>query len=154
MSLPLIESGEEMMIMSVIGPHNVHEAFGFEKRAAPSAPTISHLQETQPWTIPYGVEQTESRVPHKEVAHALAHIAKATGHLFNLVEQADHGRDLWQTPEGQRTLKARLADLVICAIRIANVVPGGPINLEQAVLDRIVGVNGIAEASPTPTGDA
>lgn len=99
--------------------------------------TIKELQEHlgRSWGMgTYSEEFKDCGLEHKNFEHALLHITKASGKLAAMVEAADH-KDAPLFPRG----KARkyVADLVICAIRMAKMVPGGEINLQEAVLERL-----------------
>lgn len=115
--------------------------------------TVSHA--VKPWT-------DASDMEHLDFTHALLHIVKATGKLAAMSENADHGRKESQDPTGReigdgfggdipeyrRTdfpladCEKLTADLVICAMRLANVRPGGAFDLWSAVLRRIDDKNG------------
>jgi hypothetical protein len=99
--------------------------------------TIHELQLNLPWTIRYSRDFRASPQTHKDFAHALHHVSKAAGKLHALVDDMDHDREVADDP----TLRARnakyVADLVVCALRLANTFPGGVVDLERAVLDRI-----------------
>ena len=82
----------------------------------------------------YTKEFQESPTTHKDFQHALLHVAKASGKLAALVEDLDHVRR-----EGLPLEEVRkyLADLIICSLRMGNTTPGGEIDLEKAVIERI-----------------
>lgn len=101
---------------------------------------IRELQANLPWGRFYSQQFRALDLPYKDFQHALAHIAKASGKLFAMIDDADHGEPLaFQKSEVEKYL----ADLVICAIRAANVNPSGSFNLEEAVIRRIESKNGV-----------
>lgn len=102
--------------------------------------SLRSLQVQLPWDMPYSPEFNNARLPHLDFQHALMHVLKASGKLAECCEDADHGRrDSFRTQD----VAARLADLVICAMRMANTAPGGLICLQSAVEDRIESKNNI-----------
>lgn len=94
------------------------------------------LQEELPkiWTDElYSKEFKASPSCYKDFQHGLLHIMKAAGKLLEMVEESDH-----HDPRGRFEGSAKfIADLVICAVRLAIKNPDGAIDLEKAVLDRI-----------------
>jgi hypothetical protein len=62
----------------------------------------------------------------------------------------DHRREDALKPELRESAEKYLADLVICAIRMASVAPGGPIDLERAVIRRIESKNAVSIADALP----
>jgi hypothetical protein len=74
---------------------------------------------------------------HKDFAHALLHVQKASGKLASAVNDAEHGGSEFPPEEVDRYV----ADLVVCALRMANTCPGRTIDLQRAVEDRIEGKN-------------
>lgn len=64
-------------------------------------------------------------------SHAALHIAKAAGKVAAALEPADHGG-----PIDRAALTMALADLVICAAKVANEAPH-PIGLDQVVRARL-----------------
>lgn len=96
---------------------------------------ISELQATLPWGAhTYTEEFQQYGVAHRDFAHALLHVMKAAGKLAIAVDGADHvGPENAFDPQLDRFL----ADLVICAARMANTCPGRVIDLEAAVEKRI-----------------
>ena len=106
--------------------------------------TIRELQTQLPWTIRYSQDFRASPMAHKDFAHTMHHVSKAAGKLHALADDMDHDRALADTP-GLRDEHARfIADLVVCALRLANVFPGGVIDLQHAVEHRIEDKNGVA----------
>lgn len=83
----------------------------------------------------YSLEFRASTCPYKHFQHGVMHAQKAGNRLMEMVEEADH-----TGPEGafpSDKVEKFVADLIICAVRLANKAPGGPIDLERAVFDRI-----------------
>lgn len=98
--------------------------------------TLSEIQEelNRTWTLEsYSAEFKAGKLPYRDFEHALLHVMKATGKLVAMVEEADHGGESFPTI---RTANY-LADLVICAIRMASKHPYGEIDIESAVMARI-----------------
>lgn len=125
-----------------------------------------------------------STMRHLDFTHALLHVVKATGKLAAMSENADHNRKAGGDPTLCQKADCRashamaptnfpredsekyLADLVICAMRMTSVRPGGSFDLWDAVLRRIDSKNGsnlaagsgLSAASPAcapgkPSGD-
>lgn len=94
---------------------------------------LSFLQENLPWTIHYDRDFRASPVEHKDFQHALIHVMKASGKLASIVNDAEHGGTNWLDTK----IDDYLADLVICALRMANTVPGRKVDLARAVVSRI-----------------
>ena len=94
------------------------------------------LQEELPklWTDEtYSGEFKVSPSRHKDFQHAHLHVMKTLGTIAGMIDEQDHaGAPPW--PAG---MEKYVADLVICAVRLALTMPGGPVDLEKAVLDRI-----------------
>jgi len=101
--------------------------------------TIRELQTNFPWTTHYHHDFRASPMPHKDFGHALLHVQKAIGKLAAVINDAEH--------EGSEFTKEEvdpyIADLVVCALRLANTCPGRTIDLEQAVIERIESKNGV-----------
>jgi hypothetical protein len=100
-----------------------------------------------------------------EFEHALTHAMKALGGLAGVVDDADHARanDAGFGPEEiaaasryypppSPAVKKRIADLVICATKMAQRYPGGAFDLEAEVVDRVREKNG-PEAFPSASSD-
>lgn len=108
--------------------------------------TLSHMQATQPWTAPYSVEfeQSKKSEPHRSLLHDLMHVTKAVGILSSVAEWADHG-SLRIARVDQAEYEGRIADLVMCALHMANNPPFGyeSFDLERAVIERTERVNGV-----------
>lgn len=83
-------------------------------------------------------------------AHVLGHVSKAAGKLHALEGDADHIQesrapgpmdrgqafDLAETQNGTDA-SAYIADLIICAAKLAALCPSGEFDLEKAVTDRM-----------------
>lgn len=110
---------------------------------------IRTLQTNQPWTIPYSREFNSAQLSHKHFTHAIIHAMKAIGNLSAYVDSLDHGRKSEAT---QQDIHNWIADLVNCALRMANTNPSGEFDLERAVIERMEGKNGVklsvAESAP------
>lgn len=101
---------------------------------------IATLQEKLPWSLAYGEGFKANPTTYKDFQHALTHIHKAAGKLAAIVEDADHDRAVFFH---KADVEKYLADLVICAMRMANTNPTGVIDLERAVINRLELKNGI-----------
>lgn len=100
--------------------------------------TLRSMQCQQPWNLAYSKDFQHARLKHKDFAHALVHIMKAAGNLAAYVDNLDHGR----TPEcSLADVRKWTADLVNCALRLANTCPDGAFDLQTAVIERIEGKN-------------
>jgi hypothetical protein len=135
-------------------------------------PTLRALQTNLPWALGYstafeaakpaisGEFHDDSSMAHLDFTHALLHIGKATGQLMAMCENADHDRqdgievnpaarvdnderDTRCTDFPSHNVEKYLADLVICAMRLANVRPGGAVDLQAAVIQRLEQKNGV-----------
>ena len=93
--------------------------------------TLRELQQSLPWTIRYAKSFRESAVQHKDFQHALIHVMKAMGKVAGMVNDAEHGGTDWDGVERY------VADLVVCALRMANTLPDNTIDLQGAVINRI-----------------
>ena len=58
-----------------------------------------------------------------------------------LADDMDHDREVADDPSLRERNAKYVADLVVCALRCANVFPGGVIDLQRAVEDRITEKN-------------
>ena len=92
---------------------------------------LRHIQNQLPWTIKYSRDFRANPQGHKDFTHALIHAQKAAGKLCELVDDLDHRRESDVQPAKY------IADLVVCALRMANTLPGGRIDLQAAVIFRI-----------------
>lgn len=87
------------------------------------------------WTSQnYSEQFRKSRSEYKHFDHTLKHIRKAAQELENLTEEADHSGFSTFEPS---TVRKYVSDIVISAIRLANVAPSGVFDLEDAVFTRI-----------------
>jgi hypothetical protein len=104
--------------------------------------TLREIQTRLPWTIKYSRDFRANPQPHKDFAHAVVHAQKALGKLAALVDDMDHDRDA--ALGDAAGIDRYVADLVVCALRMANTMPGRTIDLERAVVDRIESKNGVS----------
>lgn len=67
------------------------------------------------------------------------------GQLHELVDHMDHDRKVADelVSEDRKKYSDKVADLVICALRMANTFPGGVIDIQRAVQERIEDKNGV-----------
>jgi hypothetical protein len=107
--------------------------------------TIRDLQTSLPWTIKYSTDFRGNPQAHKDFGHALHHVGKALGRLHEFVDNMDHDRALAvDFVKNKAEYEKYVADLVVCALRLANTFPGGTIDLERAVVERIESKNGVS----------
>lgn len=124
--------------------------------------TLRELQTSLPWTGHYHRDFRNTPMTHKDFSHALLHIHKAGGKLATIINDAEHGGVDWKDPELRANVEKYVADMVICALRMANTCPEGNFDLQQAVVDRIYKKNHdlaeeavthrLAERTPPPAG--
>lgn len=114
-----------------IGQHNPPARL--EVRHSAGEITLRTLQTTLPWTTHYHHDFRASPMTHKDFGHALLHVTKACGKIAAAVNDAEHGGSEFKPEEVDRYV----ADLVVCALRMANTCPGRTIDLQRAVVDRI-----------------
>ena len=100
--------------------------------------TIRDIQKQLPWTIKYSRDFRANPQSHKDFAHALTHLVKASGKIASIVDDLDHRRESNEL-EGYEKY---VADLVVCAIRMAKTSPL-PFDLHSAVIERIESKNGV-----------
>lgn len=110
--------------------------------------TLRELQTNLPWTVRYSADFRASPMTHKDMAHALTHVHKAGGMLAALVDDMDHHKEIADSRPQLDACRKYVADLVICALRIANTWPGGPIDLQREVEDRLESKNDIKLPRP------
>lgn len=81
--------------------------------------SLRHLQIHLPWSIEYTDEYYASATVngHRVLTHDVLHVMKSLGQLAADCEKKDHGREPALNREG---IMDRCADLVICALHIAN----------------------------------
>lgn len=101
--------------------------------------TLREMQSQLPWTTHYHRDFRASPMSHKDFGHALLHVTKACGKLASVVNDAEHGGSEFTAEEVDRFV----ADLVVCALRMATTCPGRQIDLQRAVEDRIENKNGM-----------
>ena len=103
--------------------------------------TLRELQSSLPWTGHYHRDFRATPMTHKDFAHALLHVHKAGGKLAAIVNDAEHGGVRWGDEAIRGEVGKYVADLVVCALRMANTCPDGQIDLQRAVEDRITNKN-------------
>lgn len=101
--------------------------------------SLRELQSTLPWTVHYHRDFRASPMTHKDFAHALLHVHKAAGKLAALVNDAEHAGCEFTAEQTD----PYVADLVVCALRMANTCPGRTIDLQRAVIERIEDKNSV-----------
>lgn len=99
--------------------------------------TLRELQTKLPWTVKYSQDFRSNPQSHKDLSHALTHVIKASGRIGEFVDDYDHRR------ESDVEVGKYVADLVICALRMANTYPGSTIDLQKEVQDRLESKNGV-----------
>lgn len=110
--------------------------------------TIRELQTSLPWTVRYSADFRANPQSHKDFAHALLHIQKASGALAAFVDDMDHRRETADEADTQERYGKYLADMVVCALRLANTFPGGVLDLQRAVEDRLESKNSVTLPRP------
>lgn len=86
----------------------------------------------------YSNQFRQSPSRYKDFQHGLIHVEKAIGHLWEMIEEADHSASDDSTVHFPKEDVAKyLADAVICTLRMAVKNPSGAVDLESAVFDRI-----------------
>lgn len=108
---------------------------------------LKTLQVNLPWTIRYSGDFRASPTTHKDFAHALHHVSKAAGKLHGLADDMDHDREVADDPTLRERYAKYIADLVVCALRMANTFPGGVVDIQRAVQERIETKNGVSLGS-------
>ena len=105
---------------------------------------LRELQTNLPWTIRYHRDFRSNPQAHKDFEHALLHVFKAAGKLAAIVNDAEHkGHDF-----NHAEVAPYVADLVVCALRMANTCPNRTIDLQAAVEDRITTKNRLKQDAP------
>ena len=95
---------------------------------------LGELQKNLPWGAhEYTEEFNADTHPLRDMRHAYEHIDNAKAKIFKAVQDSHAHAGTVDRSEAARGL----ADLIICTVRMANTMLGGPIDLEQAILDRI-----------------
>lgn len=103
--------------------------------------TIDDAQYKQPWNVPYSdgvVEAHDTGVKHILGSHAVLHAIKSLGKIAAVYEKLDHGAGVGS--EEQATLQDMSADLMIIALRLANL---HGFRLSRVLVDRVIGKNGV-----------
>lgn len=103
--------------------------------------SLRELQERLPWAIPYSQQFRDSQDAegHRHLTHDLLHVYKSLGRIAAMAEKIDHGKEPGMTVD---QLAQETADLVICALHIANTNPLGGFSLQGAVLTSLDRRNG------------
>lgn len=105
--------------------------------------TLRELQTNLPWTVRYSGDFRANPQSHKDFAHALLHIHKAGGMLAALTDDMDHRKEVADDPASRAQYGKYVADMVVCALRLANTFPGGVLDLQRAVEDRLESKNDV-----------
>jgi RES domain-containing protein len=103
--------------------------------------SVRELQSSLPWTAHYHRDFRATPMTHKDFGHALLHITKASGKLAAIIDDAEHGGYDWADPAKRADVEKYVADMVICALRMANTCPDGVIDLQRAVEERLTSKN-------------
>jgi hypothetical protein len=93
--------------------------------------TLRELQTKLPWTVKYSRDFRSNPQSHKDLTHGIVHAIKAAGRIMEFVDDYDHRM------ESDLEIDKYVADLVICALRIANTHPNRIIDLQTAVQERL-----------------
>ena len=105
---------------------------------------LSMLQTSLPWTVRYSQDFRANPMSHKDFSHAILHAQKALGKLADFVDRMDHDRTIADmAAAGGQVHGAYVADLVVCALRMANTFPGQSLDLAKAVVERIESKNNV-----------
>lgn len=127
--------------------------------AAEEAPTsLRSLQLGLGWNLStYKTDFLDNQIPHRDFAHALLHVTKAAGRIAAIIDDAEHlggsGVVAHEDERHKEGVARYVADLVICAMRMANTVPGPMLDL-QAEVERRLGRNDVkAERVNVPKKD-
>ena len=139
-NLPLVDAVREFATLPVSCDHCSKPAVCNQcdhHKPSRDGSTLQDLQVSLPWTIKYSRDFRSNPQPHKDFTHAIVHVGKALGKLFAFADDMDHDRDVALRPETLHRHRQYVADLVVCALRAANVYPGGPFDLHDAVVDRV-----------------
>jgi hypothetical protein len=95
--------------------------------------TLREIQARLPWTVHYHHDFRANPMTHKDFAHALLHVNKAVGKIAAIINDAEHEGSNFLPDEVDRYV----ADLVVCALRMATTCPGHQIDLQKEVVNRI-----------------
>lgn len=93
---------------------------------------VAHELATRWGSSAYSEAYNARKDPQRDAHHALLHITKAVGKVASELDALDHG-----SPASAETVEKALADIVICATRVASVWPGGLKSIAVAVALRI-----------------
>ena len=86
----------------------------------------------------YGSAYLARRDPQRDAHHATLHITKALGKLAGALDDLDHADpDALMGIARTDVVAKALADIVICAARVASEWPGTGIELQDAVKNRL-----------------
>jgi hypothetical protein len=108
-------------------------------RGEPPRMTIRELQENLPWGAHnYSDRFKANDAPHRDYAHAYLHVMKALGKLAPALDDADHIDNVVGAFQAHPPAARYIADIIICAVRMASTCPDGPIDVEKALDDRIM----------------
>jgi len=109
-----------------------------------TAKSLREMQASLPWITHYNRDFRASPMAWKDFGHALLHVTKASGKIAAMVNDAEHaGSDF-------ADVEKYIADLVICALRMANTCPGRTIDLQDVTEKRIANKNTINPEAPAP----
>lgn len=97
---------------------------------------LREIQSQLPWTVRYSQDFRSNPQTHKDFTHAILHTQKALGKLSALADDMDHDRQVADSVDASDYGKY-VADLVVCALRMANEFPGQKIDLQHEVIKRI-----------------
>lgn len=109
--------------------------------------TIRELQAEL--AVTWSIDKMDTRYlantqPHRDFTHAMLHVGKAAGKLMALCDELDH-HGVAALPSSPAHWGKYIADLVVCAMRAANVLPGGAIDLQSVVQGRMHEKNLVTE---------
>lgn len=96
--------------------------------------SLKKIQLQLPWTVKYSREFRANPQKHKDFAHGLLHTTKACGKIAGYIDDLDHRMESDMDSEA---LENYIADLVICAMRMANTGINGRFDLQKAVVRRL-----------------
>ncbi len=130
------------VIMSLEAPAPRRSMSGADK-------SLRELQASLPWTAHYHRDFRATPMTHKDFGHALLHVHKAGGKLAAILDEAEHAGFDWASAEKRADVSKYVADLVICALRMATTCPDGQLDLQRIVEDRLTAKNNqLAEVAP------
>lgn len=114
--------------------------------------TLREIQLTLPWTVKYSCDYRANPQSHKDFTHAILHAQKALGKLAAAADDMDHARDAATDMDSMSKLGDYMADLVLCALRMANTVPSTSIDIHGRLLARIADKNNLKLVTTGGTG--